>query len=236
MTEVVLTAEPRTVIRKRVGALRRTGKVPGIYYMTGEQPIPITADELPLWKLTRQTETHIIRLKLPDGVEKRCVLREISYHPVTDKIVHFDLLGVRADRALRFEVPIVLRGQAAGSRDGGLVQHILHQLRIECLPDAIPDHVEVQIGPLSIGDAVHVRDISIPGVTILESPDSTIVSVIPPTIEKVVAPEGEAAAAATPAEPELIKKGKEDKEEEEVKEGKPGKEGKEGKAGKEGKK
>lgn len=156
----------------------------------------------------------MIRLKTNDGAERRCILREIAYDPVSDRPVHFDLQGFQVGERIRVELPIVLKGTAAGQKEGGLVQHILHRLRVECLPDDIPEHVEVDIKPLGMNQSYHVRDLVLDNIIILDNPNAAVVAVIPPTLEKVATPEEAAAAAATPAEPEVIKKGKEDKDEE----------------------
>ena len=219
MKEVILEAQLRDLRGKKVKRLRREGNVPGVYYLHGEPSVPILLPELSLQPLQRSSETHLIRLKTGDGAERRCILREIVYDPVTDRPVHFDLQGFRADEKIRVEIPVVLKGTAAGQKDGGLVQHILHRLRVECLPDNIPEHLDINIEPLAINHSIHVRDISLENVAILDNPNSAIVAVIPPTVEKVETPEETAAAAAAePTEPEVIKKGKEEKEEEETEE------------------
>ena len=212
MKEILLNAEVRSQVGKGAKKLRRQGQVPGIYYIRGEQAVPVTSSLIAITALGVETEAHIIRLKTNDGVERRCVVREISFDPVSDRPVHFDLLGVRSDEKIRVEIPVLLKGTAIGVRDGGMVQHTMHRMRVECLPDDIPEHIEIDITPLAINNAVHVRDLTLDKVTILESLHATIVSVIPPVVEKAVSPEE--AAAAGPAEPEVIKKGKEEKEEE----------------------
>lgn len=216
MKEILLNAEVRTQVGKRAKALRRTGMVPGIYYIRGEAAVPVSSPLLVVTQLGADTEAHIIRLKTSDGVERRCVLRSIDFDPVSDRPIHFDLLGVRSDEKIRVEIPVVLKGTAQGQKDGGLVQHVLHRLRIECLPDDIPESFEINIEGLLINHSVHVRDIPAGKVHILDNPNSTVVAVIPPVVEKVATPE-EAAAAAVTAEPEVIKKGKVEEEDEEAK-------------------
>ncbi len=212
MKEVVLNATLRSVTGKKTRALRRAGQIPGIYYIHGESPVIVTAPEMAVSDL-ESGDAHIIVLKTDDGKERKCILRELSVDPVSERPVHFDLQGVRADEKIRVEVPVLLKGTAAGVKDGGLVQHTLHRLRVECLPGEIPDHIEVDISPLGINMSVHVRDLAIAGVHILENPSSSVVSVIPPVVEKTAA-EVTAEAEAAPTEPEVIKKGKEETEEE----------------------
>ncbi|HVN48828.1 MAG TPA: 50S ribosomal protein L25, partial [Bacteroidota bacterium] len=212
MSEITLTAEVRKAFGRRAKTLRTVGKVPGVYYGHGQQNIAVTLLEASLRPLYTTTATHIINLKLDDGSSHLCVLRDVQLDPVTEKPVHFDLLGLNENEKVTIEVPVKITGGIPkGVRDGGILQQVLHKLRISCLPKHIPDHVEINVSDLAINHSVHVKDISIPNVTIVESETSSIVGVVPPTVQK----EAEAAtattaaaapaegAAATPAEPEV---------------------------------
>ncbi len=211
MRELTLDAELRKDLGKRTGRLRREGKVPGIFYIHGEKNIPIAILEKSLKPLIFTAETHIIDLHLNEGGNKNCILRDIQFDPVTERPIHVDLQGLRADKKINLEVPIILTGAAPlGVRDGGIVQHIMHRLKISCLPKDIPEHIEVNAEHLKMNQFVHVRDLKIANVTILDSESSSIVGVVPPTVEKeetVAVPGAEAAA-----EPELIGKGKKPEE------------------------
>ena len=165
----------------------------------------MTVQEKSLKPLIFTSETHIINLKLADGADKSCILRDIQFDPITDRPVHFDLQGLRENEEITIEIPIVITGGIpVGVRDGGILQQIIRRLKISCLPKHIPDHIEVNAGDMKINQFIHVRDLSIPNITILETPDNTILGVIPPTVEKEATP----AAAAAAAEPEVITKGK----------------------------
>ncbi|MCS7228961.1 MAG: 50S ribosomal protein L25 [Candidatus Kryptonium sp.] len=180
MTEITLNAEIRKPGKSISNQLRRAGKIPGIYYAPGDEPLPIAVKETELKKLIYTTETHIIKLKLDTGKEVQCILKDVEFDPVTDKPIHFDLYGLKAGAKITLEVPIVLVGKAPGVEKGGIIEHLLHTVEIECLSDAIPEHIEVDISNLDIGDSIHVRDLNIPGVRILESELSVIVAVVPP--------------------------------------------------------
>ena len=214
MSEVVLQAEVRTRTGKHTKAMRRSGKIPGEYYSRGEQNIHIAATPLGLKPLIYTSEAHIVSLKLDNGESKTCVLRNVQFDPVSDLPIHFDLQGVRADEELTIEVPVMLSGTPKGVKDGGTVQHVMHRLKVSCLPKFIPDHIEVNITELGINQSVHIRDIKVDNVKILESESSTIVAVVPPTILKEETP-ADATAATTLAEPEVIAKGKKPEEGEE---------------------
>ncbi len=211
MSEITLSAEVRSQVGKQAKRLRRAGKVPGIYYGHGQKNIPVAMPELALRPLIHTSATHVISLKLDDGSTHTCILRDVQFDPVTDRPIHFDLFGLNAEEELTIEVPVVVKGTAQGVRDGGILQHILHRVRVSCLPKHIPDRVKVDVTPLMIGHSVHVRDLSIPNVKILENEGSAVVAVVPPTIVKEPEPTAVAAAEA-PAEPEVIAKGKKPEE------------------------
>jgi large subunit ribosomal protein L25 len=216
MSELVLTAEVRKDVGKQAKRVRSEGKVPGIYYSHGEPNVPVALPELSLRPLIRTSATHVINLKLNDGTSHQCILREVQFDPVTDRPIHFDLFGLRENETVTIKVPVVVKGTAQGVKDGGILQHILHYVRVSCLPKFIPDRIEVDVTNLLMNHSVHVKDLSIPNVKILENETGAVVAVVPPTIlkEAEVAPtaEGVAAVAAAPAEPEVIAKGKKPEE------------------------
>ncbi len=208
MSEIVLNAQRRDPKIKHANALRREGLIPGVFYGHGEDNLNIAVEPLNLNPLIYTSTTNIVTLMLADGTAKQCILREVQFDPVSDKPVHFDLLGLRENEEIAIEVPVVLTGgTAAGVKEGGTLQHVIHKLRISCLPKNIPSKVEIDVSTLNINDSVHVRDLKLENVTMLENADSAVVSVLPPVVEK--APEEVAATAAeTPAEPEVLAKGK----------------------------
>jgi large subunit ribosomal protein L25 len=216
MSEITLTGEVRKEIGKHLGALRRDGKVPGIYYGHGQQNIAVSLSEVALKPLYASSATHIVKLNLDDGSSHMCILRDIQLDPVTEKAVHFDLFGLNENEALTIEVPVKLSGGIPkGVREGGILQHILHRLRVSCLPKNIPEFIDINVEGLEINRSIHVKDLAVHDVKILESETSTVVAVVPPVVIK----EAEAAPAAevpvageAPAEPEVIGKGKKPEE------------------------
>jgi len=213
MSEIAVNAEIRKEIGKKAKHLLRDGKVPGIYYGHGQKNIPIALGELSLQPLYRTSAAKIINLKLDDGTVHPCILRDVQFDPVTDRPIHFDLFGLNENEELTIEVPVTVLGTPKGVKDGGILQHVIHRLRISCLPKNIPDHLEVNVENLEINRSIHVKDLTIPNVKVLENENSTIVAVVPPTIlkEAEVTP-GAVAAEAAPAEPEVIAKGKKPEE------------------------
>jgi len=210
MPEITVTAEVRKDLGKKARKLLRSGKVPGIFYGHRQENIPIAIGELALEPLYKTSAASVINLKLDDGSTRTCILREVQFDPVTDRPVHFDLFGLSEQEELTIEVPVRVVGTAKGVKDGGILQHVLHRLRVSCLPENIPGHLEINVETLEINRSIHVRDLSIPNVKILENENSTVVAVVPPSILKeaeVPAP-GAVPAEGAPAEPEVIGKGK----------------------------
>ncbi|MGA9363968.1 MAG: 50S ribosomal protein L25 [Bacteroidota bacterium] len=212
MAEITLNGEVRKLVGKRAKTLRKDGKVPGIFYVHGEDNITIAVAEAALRPLIYTSEAHIVNLKLDSGVEHSCILRDIQFDPITDRPIHFDLQGVRAEENLTVEIPVILVGTPKGVKDGGTMQRVLHRLRVECLPRYIPEHIEVNVENLGINESIHVKDIKVENVTILENENSTVVAVVPPTVLKEEVPA--AAPVEEITEPEVIGKGKKEEEEE----------------------
>jgi len=214
MHEIIIQAENRTPTGGNSRSLRKEGKVPGIYYIHGEQNIPFTVTGKSLQPLIYTTESHIVNLKFEDGGMKKCILREVQFDPVTEKPIHVDLLGLRENEEITLEIPVVIAGGTpVGVKEGGVLQQSIRALKISCLPKDIPNHIEVNAGELKINDFVHVRDVKLTNVTILANEEDTILGVIPPTVEKEVIAEADAEGSAE--EPELIAKGKKPEEGEE---------------------
>ncbi len=206
MSEFVLNAEIRSEVGKQAKLVRQNEKIPGVFYIHGEKNIPVQIPKIGLDPLIYTSETHVIDLRLTDGTSKKCILRDVQFDPVTDRPIHFDLQGLKEDEKLTLEIPIVLMGGIAkGVRDGGTLQHIIHRLKISCLPKHIPEKIEVNVLDLGINHSIHVRDLTVPNVTILEGLDSTVVSVVPPTVVKEVEP---VVAEEAAKEPEVVGKGK----------------------------
>lgn len=215
MSEITVNASVRKEVGKKAHTLRYKGDVPGIFYGHSKSNIPVTMSEKTLKPLYKTSAASIINLKLDDGSTYKCILKDVDFDPITDKPVHFDLFGVNETEVLTIEVPVLLTGGTPqGVKEGGILQLILHRLKVSCLPKDIPDHIEINVATLAINKSIHVADIKVPNVTIAENAKTAIVAVVPPIIEKV--PEVAATeAAVVPAEPEVIGKGKKPEEGEE---------------------
>jgi len=211
MAELTINAEKRTKLGGSTALqLRQKGRVPGIIYGHGEPSVAFHVKELDLRPLIYTNETHTVNLNL-DGNPTRCILREVQFHPVTDRVSHIDLIVIHAGEKIKIDVPITLVGAAIGVKDGGVMDFSLHKLSIEVLPDQIPAHIDLDISDLKIGHSLHVSDLPAnAGYTVLTDAHAVIVTVAAPkAAEEVVA-----VAETVITEPEQIKaKGKKEEEE-----------------------
>ncbi len=204
--------------------LRNAGMVPGVVYRKGEETLSLKIDSKSLSKVLRTEagENVIIKLFVEGDKKKKeriVVIKEIQKDPVKDVLVHLDLNEISLTETLKVKVPIMSKGEAAGvKQEGGVLQHVMWEVEVECLPTNIPDKIEVDITNLKIGETLSIKDILLPeGVKILGDSESIVFSVehVKTVEEAVAAPvEGES------LEPELIreKKEKEEAEEEEKQE------------------
>jgi large subunit ribosomal protein L25 len=221
MHELTIQAEVRKQVGRGTSTLRRMGKIPGIYYSAGEENIPLAVAEKSLKPFIYTSEAYLVNLTLDNGVSKKCILRHIDFDPITDKPIHFDFQGLQEDRKITIDVPVIITGGTPqGVRDGGILQHILHTLKVSCLPKYIPDHIEINAEALKINHFIHAGDITIENVTILDNPTSAVVGVVPP--QKEVEAATATAGAEEITEPEVIAKGKKVEEGEEGAEGEAG--------------
>jgi large subunit ribosomal protein L25 len=192
MDEVVLNAQVRNESGKgSAHKLRAKGMLPGVFYLGNKinRPIQLDAHDL---QLVLKRKPSIIRLKLDDGSDHECVVRQLQRDPVTGKNLHIDLMGIVRGVKVTVDISVELTGSAYGVRtQGGVLQHVVQSLTIECLPKHIPDGVTLDIEELAIGDSIHIRDIVLENVRILDDPDKTVVSVLAPRIEKEVVEEVE---------------------------------------------
>ncbi len=209
MATITLNASRREVGRKGPSRrLRATGQVPGIIYGHGFTPetVAIPASELSAL-LRHRTGTVIIDLKVAgDESESRLtVIRELQRQPITGRVIHIDLQRVSLKEKVHVQVPMHIQGTAPGVKEGGVLEYPLRHLEIKCLPGDIPDHITVDISSLSIGDAIHVRDLPLDmeRFDLLSEPEMVVVTVSAPRVMKTeaeVAAEAAALAEGAPAE------------------------------------
>jgi len=217
METVTLEANERKDTNKAArNKVRREGRVPGVFYSRHSDPISVDVLEKKIHPMVFTSKTNLISLKIEGREELECIIKDIQFDPVTEEIVHFDLLGVTRGEVIQLEIPVQLLGNSVGVKEGGVLQHLLHKLDVECLPKHIPEQIEVDISELAIGDSVYVSNISLENLTLLNPTDAIVVTV---SHQKVVEEEveviDELAEEEETAEPEVIGKGKPEEDEEE---------------------
>ena len=204
--------------------LRRDGWLPGIISTAGGKSVAIQVKlhdfELALKRHGR--ENLLADIEIDGAKPTKTLLKEVQHEPVYGGMLHADFLEISMTRKMRVGIPIHLIGDPEGvTQQEGILEHILRELQVECLPGDMADVIDVNVSALKIGDAVFVRDIKVSEkLTVLSSPDTIIASVLAPPTEKVEeAAPTVAGAEAGAAEPELVGKKKEDGEEGEEAEG-----------------
>jgi len=191
--------------------LRGTGQVPAVLYGHGDrtESLAVDAHELDLLLHHVNPENTLIGLDI-DGKSSDVLIRELQRHPWRPEVLHVDFLLVHGDEALKLDVPVRLIGTPVGVHDeGGVLDQVLYELHVECLPRHIPEAAEVDISGLHVGESVRVADISIPNVTILMDGELPVASVLHPRVEE----EAPAAEEEAP-EPEVLRGGAKGDEEE----------------------
>ena len=191
MSQVTLSAELRTPGAAEAKKLRANDRIPGVYYTQGEAAVHFSVTSLALRPVVYTAKAQAVRLTI-DGQERLSVLKDVSFDPISDKILHFDLLGVREGEPIVVKVPVQVTGLAIGVREGGTLEHALHKTSIKVDPANIPTHIDVDVSQLGKGQNIHISDLSIPGVEFLERPGTLVAACHAP---KVVAAEETAAPA-----------------------------------------
>ena len=198
MREIPITVQRRHDKGKGVARqIRMAGRIPGVVYGPETDPIPVSVEEREFRTAMRHASSgSILNLSL-DGKETKAVLREMQRDPVTSRVLHIDFHAISMNKPIHVAIPIHFVGTPVGVKvDGGIMQATMREIEISCLPINIPEHLEVNVSELRIGDSIHVGNVSIPNATILADAQRTIVVISAPTVIKAEAAAVEAEAAA----------------------------------------
>jgi large subunit ribosomal protein L25 len=202
-----LTAQRRTQVgRNAIKKIKAAGMVPGVIYGSAQEPVNLQINGRELLNVLSHAsgENILVELEILDGGEKQnalAMIQEIQHHPLQREILHVDFHAVSANETVSAEVPIDTVGEAVGVKvHGGLLEHILRYLEVECLPGDLPQVIEVDVSNLEVGQSLHVRELILPpGVEAITDPEQTVVAVVESRVEEeVVEP------LVTPTAPEVI--------------------------------
>ncbi|MCL2039667.1 MAG: 50S ribosomal protein L25 [Bacteroidetes bacterium] len=177
MLQVVeLKADKRNTGKQISKKIRKEGKIPGIFYAKGDDNISIAVSPLELRPIVYTKEVKLVNLDV-EGTQKKCLLKDVKFHPVTDSIIHFDLLGVNEGQKITVEVPIEFIGQPVGVRKGGLFQQGFHKCKITCMPEYLISTIQVDISNLDVGQRIQLHDLSLEGIEFAVPMDSLVCAV-----------------------------------------------------------
>ncbi len=191
--------------------VRKEGLVPGIVYHRGEQSVSISLVEKDLLKILRSSEGENVLISLTvEGSKKKArpvLIKEIQTHPVKRNVLHVDFNEISLSEKITVEVEVTAQGESIGvKQDGGVLEHVLREVKVQCLPTDIPKHIDVDVSGLKLGDSIHVRDLKVSDkIKVLTDADVLLFQVKLPVEQKV----GEAVPGETP-ELEVIREKKEE--------------------------
>jgi len=219
MEKINLVAQVRTEFGKsKMNALRRDGFIPAVMYGKGLESlnIKIPRSEFLRFIHEHRIETTVFNLIVKDLDKKEkeytCMIKEIQYDPLTSEVIHIDFNHISLTKAIKVKVPIVPKGEPVGvKQEGGILERLLWEIEVECLPTNIPSQIEVDVSNLKINDSILVKDIGSlgEGIKILSDSETVLFSVSPPAKEEVVTE----AVTEEKLEPEVIREKKETTEE-----------------------
>jgi len=214
----VLQAQPRPAGNKNdARRVRVSGKIPAVLYGAGKDAVSVSLDPRHVSRILHSQTGHNTIFDLALGGEQtKAMIVDWQYEPIKGALMHIDLKRIAMDKKLTVSVPIVLKGESAGvKQEGGILEQMLREVEIECLPADIPSAIEADISHLTFGVVLRVSDLphgdKLAFITDANQPVAHVITI---KEEVVATPDAVAAEGATPAEPEVIKKGKQETEEE----------------------
>jgi large subunit ribosomal protein L25 len=211
MAEASLKAQVRTGQGKQASKhLRKEGLVPGVLYGPGESPSLLSIDSKEFITLLHSFGRNVV-VDLAVGDKKKKVkafIYEIQHDPISGEIIHVDLKHISLKEKIHVTIPVRLEGIPVGVKnEGGILEHVMHNVEISCLPADIPDSITVDVTELHTGNSIHVKDLAHEKFEFIAEPDSVVVHVVAPRVVVEEAP-----AEVGVAEPEVIGEKKEEEE------------------------
>ncbi|MCF7916564.1 MAG: 50S ribosomal protein L25 [Candidatus Omnitrophica bacterium] len=216
MERAKIEVEKRTDKGKQAAKrLRAEGSIPAIIYGKDiNSAISVSSEGFKTLRDMHFSESTVIDLTISGDKKSEPIpvlIKDVQYHPLTDKVIHIDLLQVSLKEKITVHIPIVLKGEAQGKEEGAVLEQILREIEVEGLPLNIPENIEVDISGLEIGHSLHVKEMQVPGdIEIVTEPEATVATLVVKKEEEEE--EEELLGEEAPSEPEVIKEKKEGEE------------------------
>ncbi|WP_158793268.1 50S ribosomal protein L25 [Granulicella sp. L60] len=207
---VVATPREGKFNKNAARRVRVAGKIPAVVYGAGQDAVAVAVDPKVITKILHSDSGHntIFDLNVEGSAVVKAMIVDWQHEPIKGRLLHIDLKRIAMDKMMRVSVPIQLVGTAVGVKaQGGILEHVLREVEIECLPNDIPSHLDVDITNLALNDSIHVSDLPHSGSIKFLGDEHATVAHVTSVKEEVVAAD---AVAAAPTEPEVAKKGKTD--------------------------
>jgi large subunit ribosomal protein L25 len=217
MAEIfTVEAEARETFGKNAARrLRHAGRIPAVVYGGGGPALSVTVDPRAIVRILRSEAGHnsLFTLQISEKAPARVMLRDWQWEPIKGDLLHVDMVRIARDEKLHVRVPIRIAGEAQGVKiQGGVLEFVLREVEVECLPDDIPEHITVDVTDLVIGRQLRVADLPVAeSVKVLADPGRVVAHIVPPKTEAAPAAEAEEVEAVA-AEPEVVRKGKTEEE------------------------
>jgi large subunit ribosomal protein L25 len=206
MSEVELHVKIREKKGKQVSkTLRREGEIPAVYYAHDQKTVSLSVNAHTLSRLLQQ-EVNILNIVFPDGKTKKSIIRDLQKDPVTDQLLHIDFLGIKLDEKITMTIPIILTGTPVGVKlEGGILEHPLREVEVEGFPLDIPEHVEVDVSEMNLGDVMTLEGLKHDKYEFITDVGHPIAIVVQPkaakaAVEEVLEEEEEETEEAEPSE------------------------------------
>jgi len=218
---LTISSQPRDAFGKNASyRIRQSGRIPAILYGEGKPNMALVLDKKDVIRILHSESglNTLFKITVTDGV-RDVMIKDVQIDPISDQLIHADLIQIDMNKAVRVEVPIELLGEAVGVKtEGGFIDFMTRELTVECLPAMIPERLTVDVSALHLHQSIKVAEVALPaGIKLITDPGTVVALVQVPHEEKVeaapVVEEGVEAAAAAPAEPEVIKKERAEKPE-----------------------
>jgi large subunit ribosomal protein L25 len=208
--QVKLAAKIRSEVgRNAVKKVKSQGSVPAVIYAHNQTPVSlqVTVSDLDTLLAHAVGEHVLVDLEIAGGTNRLAIIQEVQRHPVTQALLHVDFHGISANETIEASIPVEAVGEPIGVKAGGILEQLARSLTIKCLPQNLPEIINVDVSAMKIGDSIHIKNVVLPeGVTAVDT-DVTLFMVAEPTV--IAEPEAPAAAeAAAAAGPEVIKEKK----------------------------